>query len=498
MEVMAEALNLVLELRHLFPLVHDLLLLSLQLQFVVSYGELQITVGLMVSLKLVVHLLDLKLHVGYLELARLNLLLELLDLVVEHELELLQLLVLLLQIVNSLLLVPDRLVPLPDLLLQPRDLLLQHRDLVVELLLPCHQLLVVVLGRLYLLQLRMEFLPHDPVLSLQPKVLLSLCPQLRLVLVLELLDLLVCVLLHLLPCLFQLPHQLLLLVPHSLKRKLLLLQLVLVLVRQLLHEPLVRFDQQRVLLVPSLVQELLLIRQLPIPLHLRHDLLLVLRLHLLHSSSMPLLNILDLLLILHLHLALLRDQALAPRFLSLQLAAVLLSQLRELVLGLLLLESDRVLSVRVELVDLVLQVNHVGCLLLQVALGDQDLLRERQDLLLLLRPPDLLVPHVQDQQRAVLRHREQMGVIVCDTHPRDSSRVAQELLVLRRQRELPTLHGSVLPTGEEHPPRVRQADLRHELAPSLELLGDVRFRDLLDLLVASHSKRRPAVRGADA
>lgn len=62
-----------------------------------------------------IHVLDLVLHVGNFDLSRLNLFLELLDLVVQHELELFQLLILLLELKDTLLLVADCLVALFDL-----------------------------------------------------------------------------------------------------------------------------------------------------------------------------------------------------------------------------------------------------------------------------------------------------------------------------------------------------------------------------------------------
>ena len=80
------------------------MLLPFELELVVGDGELQVAVGLVVALEFVVHLLDLLLHVCDLELARLYLLLELLDLVVEHKLELFKLLVLFLQVIDALLL----------------------------------------------------------------------------------------------------------------------------------------------------------------------------------------------------------------------------------------------------------------------------------------------------------------------------------------------------------------------------------------------------------
>ncbi len=52
----------------------------------------------------------------------------------------------------------------------------------------------------------------------------------------------------------------------------LLRQLALIVLGQLCNHALVRLDQQRVLLVPALVQQLLLLRQLLEPLDLGHDL----------------------------------------------------------------------------------------------------------------------------------------------------------------------------------------------------------------------------------
>ena len=91
-------------------------------------GEVEVGVALVVPLQLLVHLGDLRLHVGDVLLSWFDGPFELLDLEVEDKLELLELLVLLLQIVDSLLLVADRLVPVANLALQARDVLLEIRD----------------------------------------------------------------------------------------------------------------------------------------------------------------------------------------------------------------------------------------------------------------------------------------------------------------------------------------------------------------------------------
>mmetsp|Transcript_21298 Transcript_21298/g.53663 ORF Transcript_21298/g.53663 Transcript_21298/m.53663 type:complete len:797 (-) Transcript_21298:529-2919(-) len=436
------------------------------------------------------------LHVGNLKLPRLDLLLELLDLVVEHKLELLQLLVLLLEVVDALLLVPDGLVALPDLFLEARDLLLEHRDLVVELLLPRHELLVVVLAVLNLLELRVELLAHDAVLPLEAQVLLPLRRELDLVLVLELLDLLVRVLLHLPPRLLQLPQQVVLLVPHPLQGQLLLLQLVLVLVRQLLHQALVRLDEERVLLIPPLVEELFLLEQLLVPLHFGHDLVLVLRLHLLRGEEVPLLHVLDPLLVLHLHVILLGQERLVSRLLRLDLSRELVCQLLDLVLVVHVLEAQLVVVVQLQLVHLELEVRRQRRLLLEVRLGDQDFLAERQQLLVAFGGPDFFVPHVEHEQHPVLPHGEEVRVVVGHAHARHRARVALVVLHLVGEGELPRLDAPRVGRGEEHAPRVRQDHLAEHRTRQVVLLDDVGVCDLLDLLVGPDGEGRLAVGGA--
>ena len=91
-------------------------------------GEVEVGVALVVPLQLLVHLGDLRFHVGDVLLSWFDGPFELLDLEVEDKLELFELLVLLLQIVDSLLLVADRLVPVANLALQAGDVLLEIRD----------------------------------------------------------------------------------------------------------------------------------------------------------------------------------------------------------------------------------------------------------------------------------------------------------------------------------------------------------------------------------
>ena len=85
----------------------------------------EISINLIEMLEVLVHVICLLLQACDLHLAGGNVTLELLDLVVEHELELLQLLGLLLQLIDLLLTVTDELIFSADLSCLVLDLLLQ-------------------------------------------------------------------------------------------------------------------------------------------------------------------------------------------------------------------------------------------------------------------------------------------------------------------------------------------------------------------------------------
>lgn len=103
----------------------------------VADNQGEIGIGALKMEDLAVHVADLLLHLGYLLLSRPDVPLELFNFVVEHELELFELLRLLLQLEDASRLVLDSLLSLLDLLPMPLLLFVQ--------------LLVLLLNRLYLL-----------------------------------------------------------------------------------------------------------------------------------------------------------------------------------------------------------------------------------------------------------------------------------------------------------------------------------------------------------
>mmetsp|Transcript_40371 Transcript_40371/g.111217 ORF Transcript_40371/g.111217 Transcript_40371/m.111217 type:complete len:213 (-) Transcript_40371:907-1545(-) len=198
-EVVLETLDDRLAIRLFLALRHDLVLQALLLCGKLLDVLLELFLLPVVILKLGVHELNLFFHVGNAVVLRIDLCLELLDLVVQHELEFLELLILLLQVVNPLLLNSDGVVALlylPQivfaLLLQLVDLLLLFACLVLELL----QLLPLFLH----VPLELLVIPLvDPRLSPQAHLVLPLGFQPQLLLFFELLDFAVCVLLQLSP-----------------------------------------------------------------------------------------------------------------------------------------------------------------------------------------------------------------------------------------------------------------------------------------------------------
>lgn len=97
------------------PFIVHFLLGGMQFLTQIIDRQLKLIVGGVILLQFHVHLLNLLGHGEDLVLARLNLVLELLDFVVENKFELFQFLVLLLEIVNALLLVLDGTIALFDL-----------------------------------------------------------------------------------------------------------------------------------------------------------------------------------------------------------------------------------------------------------------------------------------------------------------------------------------------------------------------------------------------
>mmetsp|Transcript_30134 Transcript_30134/g.74777 ORF Transcript_30134/g.74777 Transcript_30134/m.74777 type:complete len:573 (-) Transcript_30134:780-2498(-) len=276
---------------------------------------------------------------------------------------------------------------------------------------------------------------------------------------------------------------------------LLLLQLLVVLARELLNDALMRLHQQRVLLVPALVEHLLLLQQLLVALHLRHDLLLVLHLQRRHLLRVALLALLELLLVLHLLLVLLLQQQLELGLVAVQLRLELVRQVLDLLVQVQVLQPQLVLVLQRQLVDLQLQLLHARALLLQVALGHQHLLGVHQRLLVLAHTAPLLVAHVEHEQTRVLAHAEQQRVVRRDAHARDGPAVALELLELAAQRELVGPHRARLARREQHLPAGRKHHLRQHVLRGVLLADLVGLVELLQLLVAAHGVDVAAVGG---
>ena len=135
MQVRLESLYDRLAVRHLLPLGDDVVLQGVVLALELLDVHLKLRVLLVVVFEIRIHGLDLLLHLGNLVVLGINLRFQLPDLVIQHELELLKLLILLLQLIDLPLLVADGGVPLTYLLRIVVSLLVQLLYLLV--LLPC-------------------------------------------------------------------------------------------------------------------------------------------------------------------------------------------------------------------------------------------------------------------------------------------------------------------------------------------------------------------------
>mmetsp|Transcript_37581 Transcript_37581/g.94890 ORF Transcript_37581/g.94890 Transcript_37581/m.94890 type:complete len:238 (-) Transcript_37581:1668-2381(-) len=231
--------------------------------------------------------------------------------------------------------------------------------------------------------------------------------------------------------------------------------------------------QQRVLLVPPLVQRLLLRRQRLVALHLGHDLGLVLRVQRRQLRGRALLARLELLLVFHLLLVLLAQQRLELLAVRLQLARELLGQLLDALLQVQVLEPQLVLGLHRQLRHLLLQLRHARALLVQLAARHQHLARPLHALLLPARRRlGIAVAHVVHVHGAVLRRGGHQLLVPRHAQARDGRSVRLELRELARQRELV---GAQLPAlrGRHHDLGARQqADLRQRHA-RIDLLGDL-------------------------
>mmetsp|Transcript_71693 Transcript_71693/g.184906 ORF Transcript_71693/g.184906 Transcript_71693/m.184906 type:complete len:458 (-) Transcript_71693:1229-2602(-) len=264
-------------------------------------------------------------------------------------------------------------------------------------------------------------------------------------LVLEFLQLLILQLLDLpVRVLLQLPHGLLVHVLGQLPlvhdaldvvlvRRLLLFELLL----HPFHLHLVRPHDVVVLLLPVAVHSLPLREEFLIAANLDHHLVLERAFQVLRLLGVQLHEALLVLVGLHLRVVRRLAQELVLRSLLLDLAGVLLLELHHLLLVEALAMPELELDLVGELLHLALELQQLCLLLVEEGPGDQDLVGGRQNILLVaLRHDTVLLPHVEDEEAAVLRATEEVVVVEGDTDSRARRRVARELVVIAVQREL--------------------------------------------------------------
>mmetsp|Transcript_127451 Transcript_127451/g.360643 ORF Transcript_127451/g.360643 Transcript_127451/m.360643 type:complete len:789 (+) Transcript_127451:685-3051(+) len=492
MQIVLEPFDDRLAICHLFPLRHDLLLQAPLLALELFYIYLQLLVLPVVVLQVRVHRLDLLLHLGDAVVLRVDLQLELPDLVIQDELELLELLVLLLQVVDALLLVRDGLVALLDLLLVRVLVLHQDDDFLLRL-----PVLLLLLPHVVLLLLHRALevvvvLVVDAGLPAEADLLVLLLRELLLVVLPQLLHLPVRVLLELGEGLLVLLEGLVLLLDDAVLLLPVRFLEPLEVLPHLAHDAPVLLHEARVVALPLLLLALEVLGELLVPLHFDEHLLLERLLELLGLLRVGPLEVLDVFLILQFHLCFLLPEHLEPPSFSLNLLAVLLLQLGHLLLVVAVAVPELEVYPARQLLDLPLQVQQRRLLVVEEGARHEDLVREAQGAVPVALRGGLPVD-VEDAEAAVVPGAEEVLVVVGEADPGHRGGVRLVLGVLAVQREVVAAQGAgdvhLRDAGEERLRRGGEGELA-ERGVGLEVVRQRRVLHLLQHLVRADDVHR--------
>mmetsp|Transcript_83035 Transcript_83035/g.225505 ORF Transcript_83035/g.225505 Transcript_83035/m.225505 type:complete len:216 (+) Transcript_83035:1545-2192(+) len=165
--------------------------------------------------------------------------------------------------------------------------------------------------------------------------------------------------------------------------------------------------------LPLLPFSFKVLRQLLIPVHLHEHLLLEALLQLLRLLAVALFEVLDVFPQTHLHLRLLLSKNLELAPLRLDLLAVLLLQLRHLLLVVAVAVPELEVDAARQLLDLPLQVQQGGLLVVEECLRHQNLVGETEGALLVALGGHLLL-HLKDDKAAVVSSTEEVLLVVGD------------------------------------------------------------------------------------
>mmetsp|Transcript_27671 Transcript_27671/g.82726 ORF Transcript_27671/g.82726 Transcript_27671/m.82726 type:complete len:201 (-) Transcript_27671:1771-2373(-) len=196
-------------------------------------------------------------------------------------------------------------------------------------------------------------------------------------------------------------------------------QTAVVLLRHAVERVLMLLARDAQLLLPLFVHYVLLGDECLIPLHLHHDLLLVLRLELLRLLRVPVFKLLQLVLVLDLQRVPRLHQHVVLALRLFELGVEVVARLLELLAVGHVFEPQLILALHRQLLHLLLELRHRLRLLLEVGARDERLLRKRDRLAHELRTAAVLIAQVKDEEGGVLRHREDEGVVRRDAQPGD-------------------------------------------------------------------------------